>query len=419
MALDITAILNDMIGRGASDLHLKVGRPPLMRVAGDLLPTEYPTLDELGLTNIMHVMMPEKLKASYAENAEADFSYAVPDLARFRVNTFRRLGLPGAVIRAIPLSIPKIESLGLPVVIKDMVQKRQGLILVTGPTSSGKSTSLSSMVNHINETRHCHIVTIEDPVEFVYSDNLATINQRELGTDTSTYEEALRRALRQDPDVILIGELRDARIMEIAIEAAETGHLVLTTLHTNDAKQTLDRILDSFPADEVPRIRGILSLVLIGVISQRLLKRADGDGRVAAVEVLVNSPHIRQLLEEGSIKDLDKAMAKSSSYYRMQTFNQALCALVQDHHVVEEEALGFSASPDDLKRMIRGVGAGSASLEPGTGIMPPPAAKKSEHTNILQQLQELDEEAMNARKKEKKTAPPSEGRPKINRGFDL
>ncbi|MCZ6691229.1 MAG: PilT/PilU family type 4a pilus ATPase, partial [Planctomycetota bacterium] len=319
MTWDIGAILADMIKRNASDLHLKVGRPPLMRIGGDLLPTEYPIMDELGLTEIAHKMMPGGVRTLFEKTHEADFSYSIPDLARFRVNIFRQLGLPGIVIRAIPLEIPAIDSLGLPSVLKDMVQKRQGLILVTGPTGSGKSTSLAAMVDHVNATRHCHIVTIEDPVEFVYTDNLATINQRELGSDTASYSEALRRTLRQDPDVILIGELRDSKIMEIAIEAAETGHLVLSTLHTNDSKQTLDRILDSFPPDEVPRIRGILSLVLVGIMSQRLLKRADGDGRVPAVEVLVNSPHIRSLLEEGNIRDLDKAMAKSSSYYRMQT----------------------------------------------------------------------------------------------------
>jgi twitching motility protein PilT len=233
---------------------------------------------------------------------------------------------------------------------------------VTGPTGSGKSTTLACMIQHINTTRSVHVMTIEDPIEFVYQDELSTINQRELNIDTYNLVQALRAALRQDPDVVLMGEMRDLETMRFAVTAAETGHLVFSTLHTNDAKQTLDRILDTFPADEVKQVRSQLALVLRGVISQRLVKRADGTGRIAAIEIMVNSPNVRQLVEEGAVRDIEKAM-ENDTYYGMQTFNQGLLDLVQQGAITEEEAVSASGAPEDLKLGFRGITRGSTSGE--------------------------------------------------------
>lgn len=244
-----------------------------------------------------------------------------------------------------------------------LAMRRQGLILVTGPTGSGKSTTLAAMINQINETRPVHIMTIEDPVEFVYEDKVATINQREVGKDTADFKMALRAALRQDPDVILMGEMRDQETIDIALHAAETGHLVFSTLHTNDAAQTIDRVKNIFPAESQVHIREMLALVLEGIISQRLVTRADGTGRAAAVEVLIGSPNIRDLIKAGDIAHIELAMAKAGSYYRMQTMNQALAALVQEDTVAEESALAISSSPDDLKLLLKGftIGGGAAT----------------------------------------------------------
>ncbi|MHC4778881.1 MAG: type IV pilus twitching motility protein PilT, partial [Planctomycetota bacterium] len=318
--MDANALLLEILKRRASDLHLKMGRPPLFRVSGELIPSEFAPMGPESMRAFLGTLMDKKNAERFRTDLEADFSYHIPKRARFRVNVFLQRGQIGVVIRHIPLTVPTIDKMGLPHVLKDIAQRNQGVVLVTGPTGSGKSTTLSAIIDHINNTRHVHVITIEDPVEFVYSDNMATINQRELGTDTHSLSEALKRALRQDPDVILIGELRDRATMETAIHAAETGHLVFSTLHTNDAKQTVDRLLDSFPPDAQDQICKMLALNLLGVPSQRLIKRADGNGRIAALEIMINSPHIQQLLEKGDTLGLEKAIAKSGSFYRMQTF---------------------------------------------------------------------------------------------------
>ena len=243
----LDAVLRQLMERGGSDVHLKIGRPPLLRVSSDLLPGDFPVLDEPNMQAILRKLLGKEGFLDLLENFEHDCSYMVPSLARFRVNAFKRMGVFGAALRAIPLATPTIESLALPAVLKDICRAPQGMVLVTGPTGSGKSTSLAAMIDHLNETQPLHIVTIEDPVEFVYTDKKSTINQRQLGSDVKSLKEALRRVLRQDPDVILMGEMRDAETIELAMHAAETGHLVFSTLHTNDAKQTLDRIVDTFP----------------------------------------------------------------------------------------------------------------------------------------------------------------------------
>jgi twitching motility protein PilT len=357
----IDEILADLAISGGSDLHLKAGRPPMYRIAGDLQDSRFPVLDEDDLKGLLlQVLGPDGFKALEHDH-EFDTAYLLPEIARCRVNAYKRLGQYAAAFRMIPLVIPTIEMMSLPQVLKEICKAPQGLVLITGPTGSGKSTSLAAIVDHINENESLHIITIEDPVEFVYTDKKCSIDQRQLGSDTRTLHEALRRVLRQDPDIILVGEMRDRESMELAMHAAETGHLVFSTLHTNDAKQTIDRIIDSFPPDSAHQIRAMLALTLHAVVSQRLVKRADGKGRVAAVEVMINSPNIRELIAEGKTSSIEKAIGSSGDFYQMQTFNQALFKLTQDGTIEWDEALACSTNPNDLKLMLKGIGGGGIS----------------------------------------------------------
>src|SRR6185436_16715840 len=336
--IDIDAILKELVGRRGSDLHLKVGRPPLMRISSDLLPSEFPPLTQGDMQVVLQKLVGSQGWSRLQADYEVDASYEIADVARFRLNAFKERGQFGAALRVIPLVTPTLDGLGLPAVLKDICQAPQGLVLVTGPTGSGKSTTLAGMISHINDTAPLHIVTIEDPIEFVYTDKMCTIRQRQLGSDVKSLSEALRRVLRQDPDVILMGEMRDPETIELAMHAAETGHLVFSTLHTNDAKQTIDRIIDSFPSDAHGQIRAQLGLALQAVVSQRLVKRADGSGRMAAMEIMINSPQIRELILEGKTTSIEKAMAASGDFYRMQTFNQSLAKLTLDRTISEAEA---------------------------------------------------------------------------------
>jgi len=372
----IDEVLRDLVLRGGSDLHLKAGRPPMMRVSSDLLPSAFPQLDETDVNAILRGVLGREGYRILHEEFEVDASYELPGVARFRVNAFKRMGRFGAAFRAIPLSIPTLDMMGLPGVLKEICKAPQGLVLVTGPTGSGKSTSLAAMIEHLNQTQPLHIVTIEDPIEFVYTDSQCTITQRQLGSDVKSLQEALRRALRQDPDVILMGEMRDKETMELAMHAAETGHLVFSTLHTNDAKQTLDRIVDAFPPEAAHQVRSMLAQTLQAVVSQRLVRRADGKGRVAAIEVMINSPNIRELIGEGKTASIEKAIAQSGDFYKMQTFNQALARLVMSKTVTEEEAAGCSTNPNDLKLMLRGITGGATTVvkpAPGAPAAPPAA----------------------------------------------
>ncbi|MBN1807423.1 MAG: type IV pilus twitching motility protein PilT [Planctomycetes bacterium] len=379
--LDLDRLLQELGERGGSDLHLKVGRPPLFRLAGDLVPTAYPEISRAELQETIFRMMGPAVKKRFEDNLEVDFSYEVPGLARFRSNAFVQRSDMGAVFRLVPLEVPTIDSLGLPESLKTLAAHPNGLAIVTGPTGSGKSTTLAAMVQHINQTRPVHVITIEDPIEFVYTDELATINQRELGIDTYELHKSLRSALRQDPDVILMGEMRDKETMRFAVTAAETGHLVFSTLHTVDAKQTLDRILDSFP-EEAQQLRMQLALLLRGIISQKLLRRADGTGMVPSFEILINSPNVRQIIEEGSTRDIGKAM-EVDTYYGMTTFNQSLLQLVRNGLVSEEEALMASHAPDDLRLGLRGITRGSAGdeMDLDFGAQPAPAKEKVKKDN--------------------------------------
>jgi twitching motility protein PilT len=361
--MQLQQLFSEMIEKEASDLHLKAGRPPLMRIHGELLPTSHPEMSADEVRALVYTILTGPQIQAFEKDLELDTAYTFEERARFRVNVFVQRQTCGAVMRLIPLRVPTVDELRLPSVLKDLALREQGLILFTGPTGSGKSTSMAAMINHVNDNQHRHVMTIEDPIEFVHRDKLATINQRELGSDTRSLEEALRHVLRQDPDVILIGEMRDPETMETAMRAAETGHLVFSTLHTNDAKQTMDRILDSFEGNRQRQTRTLLSLVLLAVLAQRLVMRADGKGRVAALEIMVNSPNIAQLLAKGKTHELEAAIAKGHTYWRMQTFNQSLCSLAKDGTVTPETALENSSSPGDLRLMLRGVGLGSAAID--------------------------------------------------------
>jgi twitching motility protein PilT len=353
--MNLDELLFALVERRGSDLHLKVGRPPLFRIAGDLLATSFPEVMRTEMQEGMLKLMPPAVKRRFEKTLEVDFAHEVAGVGRFRVNAFVQRQEIGAAFRHIPLEVPTIDQMGLPDVLKDIGNYQNGLVVVTGPTGSGKSTTLATVIQHINQIRPVHIITIEDPIEFVYVDELATINQRELGVDTFELMAAMRSALRQDPDVILMGEMRDRETMEFAMTAAETGHLVFSTLHTNDAKQTLDRILGAFSQSEFStQIRTQLALTLRAVVCQRLVKRADGTGMTPAIEILVNSPNVRQMLTDNKTGEIDKVML-NDTYYGMQSFNQALLRLVKDGIVTEEEALTTSSTPEDLKLALRGV----------------------------------------------------------------
>jgi twitching motility protein PilT len=376
----IDEILADLAVSGGSDLHIKVGRPPLYRIEGDLVDSRFPVLDADDVEGILRQVLGNDGYKALERDLEYDTAYVLPDIARCRVNAYRRMGQFAAAFRMIPLVIPSIESMGLPPVLKDICRAPQGMVLLTGPTGSGKSTSLAAMVDYLNDTDALHIITIEDPIEFVYSDRKCSIDQRQLGSDTRTLHEALRRVLRQDPDIILLGEMRDRESIELAMHAAETGHLVLSTLHTNDAKQTLDRIVDSFPPDSAHQVRAMLALTLKAVVSQRLVRRADGQGRTAVVEVMVNSPNIRDLIAEGKTSQIEKVIASSGDFYHMQSFNQSLAKLTLDGTITHDDALACSTNPNDLNLMLKGIGSStSSSVRPDSrmglkAVVPPPAS---------------------------------------------
>lgn len=362
--IDIKKVMEEVVNREGSDLHLKSGRPPLIRKDGQLKP--FSNRSPIARDEIRDVLAPvvrtEKLDR-LDEEYELDTAYHMEGVARFRINVFKQMGKVGAVMRAIPLEVPSIEEMNLPEKLRDFVLRPQGMVLVTGPTGSGKSTSLASMIQHLNTREFKHVITIEDPIEYVYTDRKCTITQREVGQDTPSFKEALRRALRQDPDVILVGEMRDRETMEIAIHAAETGHLVFSTLHTNDAKQTMGRILDTFPAEGQKQIQNMLSQSLEGVISQRLLNRKDENGRIPALEIMDASPTIRDLIYDGKVEALKAAIQESQDYYGMQTLNQDLARLVEEEEVTREVAMKTSQNPGDLDLLIKGIDKGSRYSE--------------------------------------------------------
>lgn len=345
--------LKTLVENGGTDLHLKIGRPPLIRKNGDLLPTDDPPIDKQKMDELIMPILSDYQKKKLFEGIALDFSYVVEGLARFRGNICYQLGNLGAVFRVNPLKIKTIDELKLPDVLKDLVFHKQGIILVTGPTGSGKSTTLASLIDHLNRNAHKHIITIEDPIEYVHTDNKCTITYREIGTDTPSFNDALKMALRQDPDVILVGEMRDVETIQTAVTAAETGHLVFSTLHTNYAKQTISRICDAFPPEQQHYIRVRIAMSLVAAISQRLIIKKGESEKVVAMEIMINTPTIKKLIAEGKLDQIDKAIAESSQLYKMQTMNQHLLELVQNGFITKEDALENSSNPNDLRVMLQ------------------------------------------------------------------
>ncbi|MBI1757273.1 MAG: type IV pilus twitching motility protein PilT [Fimbriimonas ginsengisoli] len=349
MSAKIDALLHDLVGQDASDLHLKAGQPPVMRIRGSLVRSNHPPLDADELHDELMSILNEERRHRIEDFKELDLSYHVPGLSRFRVNMYWQRGKIGAIFRVIPFKIRTIDELRLPEITKKLSMLPRGLILVTGPTGSGKSTSLAAMINHINLNKRTHIMTIEDPIEYVHEDKVSIINQRELGTDTHTFADALKHVMRQNPDVILVGEMRDLETIQLAITAAETGHLVLSTVHTVDAPQTIDRVVDVFPPDQQAQIRTQMSVTLQGVISQALLPTRDGKGRVAAFEIMTATPAIRTLIRDGKTHALYMDI-QTGSELGMQTLDTALMNLIRDKTIDYEHALAKCSNPGEFQR---------------------------------------------------------------------
>jgi twitching motility protein PilT len=351
-AFTLNDLLIYMSKQQASDLHLKPMRPPLVRVQGKLIPIKTDPLKPADLEKMLLPILNRSQREKFDAQQAVDFGYGVPGVARFRANMYMQRGTVGAVFRRIPIQVQSIDSLELPLAVREMTQIPDGLVLVTGPTGSGKSTTLAAMILEIAEHEPLHVVTIEDPIEFLFQDKVSAISQREVGTDTPTFREALRNAMRQDPDVIMVGEMRDVETIQTVLTAAETGHLVFSTLHTNNAAQTLDRIIDAFPAEQHKQIRAQLSLVLRGIISLKLVKTVDGK-QTASVEVLKNSPRIAKLIEEGHTKDILEEIESSVGLYRMQSMNQSLIALLVHQKITYQDAMALASDPDDLSLKLR------------------------------------------------------------------
>lgn len=355
--MDLNEILSVGLKSGASDIHLKAGLPPIYRIDGTLRPLpKAPRISPEQTENITKEIMNDLQRARFETAYEVDLAYGIPGLGRFRVNAFTQRGSVSLVFRAIPFDIKSLNDLLLPSVIKKMAMANRGLILVTGATGSGKSTTLAALIDYINTNRKSHIVTIEDPIEFLHRDKKSIINQREVGSDTLGFQPALKSALRQDPDVILVGEMRDHETIETALTAAETGHLVLSTLHTIDATETVNRIISVFPPFQQRQVRIQLAAVLRGVISMRLVPKLDGKGRVPAVEIMVASARVRQMIDDKELtRLLPEAIQQGHESYGMQTFDQSLMGLMKSKRISFEEALRQCSNPDDFKLKVSGV----------------------------------------------------------------
>jgi twitching motility protein PilT len=377
--VDLNGLLRHAVELGASDIHLKLGRPPVLRRDGGLAALETAPLTEADLASILEIVgrrSPERL-ARFHETGDLDIAYQDEDLPRFRVNAYRQRGATSFAFRVIPRNVPSLEQLGIPAVVRTLAEEHRGLILVTGATGSGKTTTLAAMIDHMNKTRSQHIITIEDPIEILHPDQCCIVNQREIGLDTTDFGQALRRALRQDPDVILIGELRDAETAQTALQAAESGHLVLSTLHTIDAAETVGRMVEFFPPEKQQVIRAIMAGVLRGVVSQRLLPK-EGGGRVAAIEAMVMNARIADLIREGRADEITDAVAEGE-YFGMQTFTQALIAHVLSGQVDREVAANAATHRHDFlvaleraEKVQRAADAAAAPEQPVAAAVPEP-----------------------------------------------
>ena len=358
----LNQLLKQMVEQGGSDLHITTNSPPQIRVDGVLKPLNVPPLTPTETKQLSYSILTDNQKHRLEEDLEIDFSFGIKGLARFRANVFHQRGAIAAAFRQIPYEIRGFRELGLPAVVERLCEKPRGLVLVTGPTGSGKSTTLAAMIDKVNRERHEHIVTIEDPVEYLHSHKKCIVNQRELHADTHSFSNALRSALRQDPDVVLIGEMRDHETVESALRIAETGHLTFATLHTNSAAQTINRIIDIFPAHQQGQIRVQLCFVLEGILCQSLLPRAGGKGRVLAMEILVPNSAIRNLIREDKVHQIYGMMQAGQAKHGMQTFNQSLAALYFKRMITLQTALARSSHPDELQEMIA---RGPTALTPG------------------------------------------------------
>ncbi len=353
---DIHDFLRHVVEADGSDLHVKAGSPPVIRINGHLTPTDYPPLTAADCERAALELMDETLLERFRSVGEVDFAHPEPGLGRFRVNVFHQRGSVGMACRRVLPGSPALESLGLPPAVKGLAEERRGLVLVTGPTSSGKTTTTGAIINHINSTRACHILTIEDPIEILHNDRMAIVNQREIGIDTRDFAAALRAAMRQDPDVIFVGEIRDAETVKAALQAAETGHLVISTLHTTDVTETVNRVIDFFPPHQQKQIRVSLAGSLKGIVSQRLLERADGRGRVPAVEILVMNGRVRDLVLNEDQTHMIHDIVAESGFYGMQTFDQALLGLYRSGLVTLEEARRAATNPHDFQIALQQAG---------------------------------------------------------------
>ena len=362
--MNLHQLLKAMVEKGASDLHITTGSPPQLRVDGELVPLKTAQLSPVETKQLCYSILTDAQKHKFEEENELDLSFGVKGLSRFRANIYMQRGAVAGAFRTIPFKILTFQELGLPPVVAELVKRPRGLILVTGPTGSGKSTTLASMVDKINTDRHEHIMTIEDPIEYLHPHKNCLVNQREVGADTRSFKTALKYILRQDPDVVLVGELRDLETIEAALVIAETGHTCYATLHTNSAVQTINRVLDVFPPYQQPQVRAQLSFVLEGVMSQSLIAKAGSPGRVLALEVMIPNPAIRNLIREDKVHQVYSAMQVGQAKFGMQTFNQALAQLLARRLITQEEAFGRSSDPDELRNILAGAGAGVPGQRP-------------------------------------------------------
>jgi len=350
--VNLHQLLKAMVEKGASDMHITAGAPPLLRIDGEVIPLKLPPLSPVDTKHLCYSIMTEEQKIHFEKESELDLSFGVKNLSRFRGNIFLQRGAVAGAIRTIPFKILSFDELGLPPVITDISNKPNGLVLVTGPTGSGKSTTLASIIDKINSEQRVHILTIEDPIEYLHPHKMAVVNQREIGADTASFKGALRYVLRQDPDVVLVGEMRDLDTIEAALTIAETGHLVFATLHTNSAVSTINRIVDVFPPHQQDQIRNKLSFVLQGVITQQLMPRAGAPGRCLAMEILVPNAAIRNLIRENKIHQIYGSMQVGQDKHGMMTLNQSLLNLYLRRFITMEQAINQAVEPDELKTMI-------------------------------------------------------------------
>ncbi len=351
--MNLHEMLKEMVERGASDLHITVGAPPMLRVDGRVSPFGDTPLTQAETKSLAYSVLTDAQRQKFEEDKELDLSFGMKGLSRFRANVYMQRGAVGIAIRTIPYTIHTFEELGLPKVVSELCEKPKGLVLVTGPTGSGKSTTLATMIDKINSERQEHIVTIEDPIEFVHDHKGCIVNQREVHSDTRSFPEALRRVLRQDPDKVLIGEMRDQETIQAALTIAETGHLTFATLHTNSCVESINRIIDVFPPHQQPQIRAQLSFVLEGVLCQALIPKSNGQGRVLALEIMIPNPAIRNLIREDKIHQIYSAIQTGQERSGMQTMNQSLLAHYLKRHITLEEAMRRSQIPDELSQMIQ------------------------------------------------------------------